>query len=199
MTAAGDGSDDMGLTPSEQASADEAIAQQAIAQTQGWIERVVVGLDLCPFARRVLHGGLIRYRYAEVDGAELLEVVADELEALDAARGHETTLILAPALATFEAFLDAVALADALVDALGYRGVFQIASFHPAYRFADAPADDLGHFTNRAPHPTLHLLREIDVAEAARQHPDVEGIPAANVARLRALGRAAVLARVTGQ
>lgn len=160
---------------------------------------MVVGLDLCPFARRVLHGGLIRYRFAaSADVGDILEALADELEALDAARGHETTLIIAPALSDFAGFLDVVASGDALIDALGFRGVFQLASFHPDYRFADAPADDPGHFTNRSPLPVLHLLREIDVEQATRQHPDVTGIPAANVARLRALGRAAIEARLNG-
>lgn len=160
---------------------------------------MVVDLDLCPFARRVLHGGLIRYCYTDAgERGALLEVIADQLLALDGAHGHETTLVIAPALADFDTFLDQVALADELIDALGYRGVFQIASFHPDYRFAGAPADDPGHYTNRSPLPVLHLLREIDVAEAARQHPDVEGIPAANVARLRALGRAAIMARLAG-
>lgn len=164
---------------------------------RAWIEAMVVGLDLCPFARRVLHGGLIRYRYAPAaDPGDCLEALADELDALDAARGHETTLLLVPAFTDFDAFLDLVGAADALIDALGHRGVFQIASFHPAWRFADAPADDPAHFSNRAPCPTVHLLREIDVAAAARLHPDVHGIPTANVARLRALGHAGIQARL---
>jgi hypothetical protein len=107
--------------------------------------------------------------------------------------GISTTLVAYPhALADFETYLDAVAAAeDALSDA-GADGVLQIATFHPDYRFEGAEEDDVASFTNRAPYPIMHLLRESEMSDAVDHHPDPEGIPARNVARLRALGRAAI-------
>jgi hypothetical protein len=159
-----------------------------------WVERMVVGLDLCPFARRVVRAQLIRYVLWEGTGWAGLAAVAHEelMELAENAEGYETVLILAPALSRFEDFLDGVALIDGLIVDLELEGVVQVAHFHPQYRFAGVPADAVSNHTNRAPVPAFHLLREADVARAVASHPDAAGIPARNVARLEALGEVGI-------
>lgn len=166
---------------------------------RAWIEQMVIGLNLCPFAQRVMRLDAVRFETtAAATLPALLPVLLAEMQALAAPDpAFETSLILAPAWTDFDAYLDALALADGLVVELGLEGVLQVASFHPDYRFADAPADDVAHYTNRAPVPAFHLLREADVTAAVAAHPDAEGIAAANVDRLRALGLDAIRARLT--
>lgn len=170
-------------------------------QMRAWIARMVIGQNLCPFAQRVMRAERVRFvTTAAARLPTLLPVLIDEMQALAAPDPpFETTLILAPGWPDFDAYLDALAMADGLIVELDLEGVLQVASFHPAYRFADAPADDVAHYTNRAPVPAFHLLREADVAIAVAAHPDPEGIAAANVERLRALGRAGVQAILRGE
>ena len=170
------------------------------ALVRAWVEEFVVGLSLCPFAAEPLAAGRVRFAVSAAETPENLAAdLADELSRLDREPPEEieTTLLLAPrALARFEefnAFLDVV---DLLLDKLSLAGSVQVASFHPDYRFAGAPADDPANATNRAPVPILHLLREESVARAASTHPDPQGIPARNAARLRELGWAGI-ARLT--
>ncbi|MGK0359199.1 MAG: hypothetical protein ACI9U2_001500 [Bradymonadia bacterium] len=167
---------------------------------RAWIDSMVIGLGLCPFAQRVVRAEQVRYVTTEAaDLPDLLAILAAEMAAISGdAPGFETTLILAPAFADFDDYLDALALADGLIVELDLEGVVQVASFHPDYRFAGAPADDVAHFTNRAPIPTFHLLREADVERAVADHPDAEGIAAANIAQLRALGLSAITDRLRG-
>lgn len=167
-----------------------------IAPVRRWIEQVVVGHDLCPFARPVLDR--VRYVVSEARDLEaLLTDLAAELEALvnaAPARRPTTVLVVPHMLADFSDYLDAVELVDAVLADSGLEGEVQVASFHPEYRFADAPADDPAHYTNRSPYPLLHLLREDEVSRAVDAHPDVEAIPERNVAHFRALGLEAVRA-----
>lgn len=164
------------------------------AAVRRWIERVVIGENLCPFARPVLP----RVRYAisaATDLEALLGDLAAELQRLldtPSAALPTTVLVVPHMLEDFDDYLDALALAESALTAAGLDGEFQIASFHPAYRFADAPADDPAHATNQSPYPLFHLLREADVSRAVDHHPDPEGIPDRNVARFRALGAEAV-------
>ncbi len=163
-----------------------------IAETRVWIERVVVGLELCPFAAEPLDRGRVRFAVSEAEDAEALAAdLADELARLDRepAEVLETTILVHPtALRAFDdynRFLDAV---DLLLESLSLVGTIQVASFHPDYRFRGADPDDIANATNRSPHPMLHLLREESIARATRTHSDAKGIPARNVERLRALG-----------
>lgn len=175
-------------------SADLSAADIAVvlADTRAWIEKAVIGLELCPFARSVYVADRIRYCVTAAAGEDaLLEDLTRELIELDSAPEAlcETTLLIHPRVLTdfmdYNAFLD---LADVEVDRLGLRGKIQIASFHPHYRFAGTTADDIGNFTNRSPYPMLHLLREASVERAVAAFPDASAIFERNIATLRRLG-----------
>lgn len=170
----------------------------AVAATRRWIETVVVGLGLCPFARRALENGLVRLEVIDtIDVVVALERLADEaarLVAAEAAADATTLLVLPDGFADFDDYLDLLALGEALLEDLGHDGALQIASFHPDYRFEGAPADDAANWSNRSPYPVLQLLREDSVARAVARHPDPDGIPKRNIERLRALGVAGIAA-----
>lgn len=170
------------------------LAARALAETRAWAERAVIGLNLCPFARVVQAKGLIRYAGTDATGADgVQQALVAELQRLAAASPQqlETTLLVLPqALHDFLAFNDFLALADDAVEALGLDGEVQVASFHPDYQFADAAADDITNATNRAPWPTLHLIREASMDRAVASMPDTDAIYLANMATLRQLGQA---------
>ena len=169
-----------------------------IDATRRWVSDVVIGLNLCPFARRPFAADLIRYVVTPAATEEaLLEALAAELTTLVAAPRSvvETTLLIHPnALADFLDYNDFLATADALLSDLGFKGVIQIASFHPRYRFAGTKPDAVENYTNRSPFPMLHLLREVSVSEVNRDPAAIADIPARNVETLQALGRARILA-----
>jgi uncharacterized protein len=163
-----------------------------VRDTRKWLERAVIGLNLCPFAKAVHVKGQVHYA---VSGAtspgELLAELARELDALmgcDAAV-RETTLLIAPdCLGDFLDFNDFLPLAEKLIRKRGLEGVIQLASFHPAYQFAGTEADDISNCTNRSPHPTLHLLREASIERAVEAFPEAAAIYEANIDKLRSLG-----------
>lgn len=167
-------------------------AEQALAATREWLEKAVLGLRLCPFAASPYRRGQVRLRVSEqrtTDG--LLEDLTQELLALAAADPAEceTSLLIHPHVLgdflDYNQFLDD---ADAAVDALGFTGELQIASFHPDYRFAGTAPDDIENYTNRSPYPMLHLLREESIERAVDSFPGVDEIGERNKAALRALG-----------
>lgn len=165
---------------------------RAIAEVRAWVDRAVIGLGLCPFAKAVQVKGLIRYVVTAVtDPQALREVLVQELERLrdtDIAE-IETTLLIHPrvlqAFETYNEFLDE---ADAVVAALGLQGVIQVASFHPDYRFAGTRPDDVTNATNRSPYPLLHLLREESIDRAVAAFPEAETIYEANIETMSRLG-----------
>ncbi len=165
---------------------------RVLAETRAWVERAVIGLNLCPFARAVQVKGQIRYLVSAARDTEaLLADLGDAMQALVAADPAQvdTTLLIHPqVLGDFDDYNDFLDLADAALEALGYDGVLQVASFHPHYRFAGSTADDLGNATNRSPYPTLHLLREASVDRAVAAFPEPEAIYEANLRTLDALG-----------
>lgn len=165
---------------------------QAEADTRRWLERAVIGLNLCPFAKAVHVKAQIHYAvYEPADEAHLIDALlreARDLAALDAAE-RDTTLLIAPnTLADFLDFNDFTARAERQLARAGFDGVFQLASFHPQFQFAGTEADDIGNATNRAPYPTLHLLREDSVDRAVDAFPDAEAIFERNIDTLEALG-----------
>jgi hypothetical protein len=162
------------------------------AATRAWVERAVIGLNLCPFARAPQVRGQVRYVVSRATDEEaLLADLAEELVLLDSTPPThlETTLLIHPQVlgdfARYNEFLDT---ADAAVRALELEGVLQVASFHPHYQFAGSEIDDLANATNRSPYPTLHLLREASIERAVEAFPQAESIFEGNIATLRKLG-----------
>jgi hypothetical protein len=151
---------------------------------------VVVGYNLCPFARRELEAGKVCFAVSEArDEEQLLLALAAELEHLNADPDIETTLLIHPYVLTdFMDFNQFLATCDALLGQLALTGIYQIASFHPDYRFAGTQPQDAENYSNRAPYPMLHVLREDSVARAVDGHPNAEGIPDRNIALLNRLG-----------
>ncbi|HEX4613036.1 MAG TPA: DUF1415 domain-containing protein [Urbifossiella sp.] len=171
-----------------------------IAATRRWVSEVVVGLNLCPFARRVSEAGRVGYVVTGAgDEESLLEALGVELAALAAAprAAVETTLLIHPrAFPAFLDFNDFLPEADRLVRRRGLTGVIQVVGFHPDYRFADTPPDAAENYTNRSPYPMLHLLREESITEVADDPAALAAIPRRNIETLRGLGRAGILARL---
>ena len=167
-------------------------AEEILAATKQWLEKAVIGLNLCPFAKAVYVKDQIRYVVSQTVSPEaLLAELTSELRALAAADPEETdtTLLIHPrVLANFLDYNEFLGVADAAVAELGLEGVLQIASFHPRYQFAGSDADDLANYTNRSPYPMLHLLREASVDRAVTAFPEAAEIYERNIATLRRLG-----------
>jgi hypothetical protein len=165
----------------------------AVGDTRRWLERAVVGLNLCPFAKSVMVRQQVHIAATEADDAQgVLDAFRRELDALVAldARVRDTTLLVVPrGMEDFLTFLDVVARAERIVRKGGLEGVIQVAHFHPRFVFAGADEDDIANCTNRSPHPTLHLLREASMDRAVAAFPDAAAIYEANMERLRKLGR----------
>ena len=163
-----------------------------IAATRHWLERAVIGLNLCPFAKAVCARDQVRFVLSDATTPEaLLEQLGVELLLLRDAPAEQvdTTLLVHPqVLGDFLDYNDFLDQADALVEALELDGVLQVASFHPQYQFAGTDPDDVENFTNRAPYPTLHLLREDSVARAVAVFADPDAIVERNIRTLRQLG-----------
>ncbi len=164
-----------------------------IARTQHWLETAVIGLNLCPFAKAVQVKGQVRIVVTDAKDAETLLVdLIEELQALYDANPDaiETTLLVHPyVLEDFLDYNDFLDVADAAVSELGLDGEIQVASFHPDYQFAGTDFDEVGNYSNRAPYPTLHLLRESSVAKAVAAFPDAGQIYERNIEMLEKLGK----------
>jgi hypothetical protein len=162
------------------------------ADTQRWLERAVIGLNLCPFAKGVVAKGQLHVAVSDARDDDAVEaVLRDEIQALLAldAEVRDTTLLVLPrALPDFLDFNDFLDRADAVLDELDAVGELQIASFHPDYQFAGTDPDDVTNCSNRAPYPMLHLLREDSVERAVEAFPDASEIFARNMATLEKLG-----------
>jgi uncharacterized protein len=167
---------------------DEEVVQSVVA----WLEHAVIGLNLCPFAHEVHATKRIRYVVTRAaNESELLEVLRTELRTLAESDPAvvETTLLIHPdALRDFDDFNQFLDTAEGALTRFGYDGVLQIASFHPDYRFAGVPPDDITNATNRAPYPILHLLRESSIERALDLVPDTSKIIDANLKTMRDLG-----------
>lgn len=165
-----------------------------IAATRAWVDRAVIGLNLCPFAKAVQAKGQVQYRVSAARDEAALQVdLADALLSLAASDPAvtETTLLIHPAvLNDFLDFNDFLDTAEATLEALRLDGELQIASFHPAYQFAGSDADDMANHSNRSPYPTLHLLRESSIDAAVAAFPDAADIYERNIETLRRLGHA---------
>lgn len=165
---------------------------QVIAVTQRWLERAVIGLNLCPFAKAVHVKGQVRYVVSDASSTEALldalEVELGFLRDTEPAQVDTTLLILPNFLSDFTDFTDFLDLAEVVLRTHQLNGIIQIASFHPDYVFADAEPDDLANCTNRSPYPTLHLLRESSLSRATQAYPDAAAIFERNIETLNSLG-----------
>lgn len=169
--------------------------QQAIIEhTQSWLEKIVIGLNLCPFAKAVYSKNLIRYTVSLAqDEAALRKDLIAELQLLNAADPDviDTTLLIHPQVCEcFYAYNNFLRVADGVLAKLGLVGTIQLASFHPQYQFADAELNAIDNFTNRSPYPMLHLLREQSIDKALKSFPNPELIYQRNIATLYQLGHA---------
>lgn len=155
-----------------------------------WVETFVVGLNLCPFAKKELMGDRIRFEATDAKSEiDLLVALKKELELLESDPSIETTLLIHPSVLTefddYNQFLDQT---DELLVSLDLEGVYQIASFHPDYQFGGTKPEDAENYTNRSPYPMLHLLREESLEKAIESHSAIEAIPAHNIELMNSLG-----------
>ena len=166
--------------------------EQVLQDTQAWVEKAVIGLNLCPFAKAVQVQGKVRYVVSAATTVEdLLYQLAAELNHLHDTPPEQTdtTLLIHPQVLTdFLDYNDFLEAADALVADIGLEGELQVASFHPQYQFEGTEPDDITNFTNRSPYPTLHLLREDSIDRAVAAFPKPESIFDTNMETLEKLG-----------
>jgi hypothetical protein len=170
--------------------------QAVIESTRQWVEKVVIDLNLCPFARRELVNERIRFAVTDAQTQEeLLLALQRELIELADDDSCETTLLIHPGvLNDFQDYNDFLDMADGLVQVLDLEGVLQIASFHPQYQFAGTAEDAVENYTNRSPWPMLHLLRESSLKRALAGYPNTADIPEQNIQRVEDLGLATMKA-----
>jgi len=178
-------------------SAKRGLTASPEAQTRHWLEQIVLGLNLCPFAGPVLKANTVYFSCCDsvtVDG--IAAAILIELDRLQGSQEEDiatTLLIFSAALADFNAFWDAAALASELLEEAGLEGVIQIATFHPDYCFEGSAPDDVENYSNRSPYPMLHFIREAHLTRVLQDYPAAaEEIPENNITRLRQLGLAAV-------
>ncbi len=173
-------------------STDIAQHPEIIAATRKWVERAVIGLNLCPFAKAVHVKNQLRYVVSQAQTADaLLDDLERELTFLTETSPDEVdmTLIITPDVLTdFDDFTDFLDLAEVVLRTHGLNGILQVASFHPDYVFADAEPDDIANHTNRSPYPTLHLIREASLEKAVAAFPDAADIYERNIETMNKLG-----------
>lgn len=166
--------------------------EQIIETTKLWLERFVIGLNLCPFAKHPFKNGKIRYIVFEDNDLEkLTELLLKEANELIETTPSvlETTLIILPEiLDEFEEYLDYVEMAEFIFAEVELEGVIQLASFHPDYQFEDTEPTDVENYTNRSPFPMLHLIREDSITRAIEAYPEVGNIPETNIETMNNLG-----------
>ncbi|MBL1319820.1 MAG: DUF1415 domain-containing protein [Methylophaga sp.] len=168
------------------------IEQEVIQPVKKWLEQLVIGLNLCPFAKRELIDNRIRFFVSHADTIEaLLHDLQQELKRLNNDDSIETTLLIHPNVLTdFYDYNDFLDIADGLLIDMELDGIYQIASFHPNYQFADTGSDDAENYTNRSPYPLLHLIREQSLENAIANYLKPELIPVRNIQLMKEMGHA---------
>lgn len=171
------------------------VSNDVAIKINSWLEEVVIGLGLCPFALKPIREARHKIYVSDaVDTAMALMDLEQECQRLDntAVEQLETTLLVLPnILPDFYDFNDFLSVANTLLDEGGWQGVYQLASFHPRYQFADTQPSDLENLTNAAPFPIIHILREDSVALAVEAYDEVDDIPRRNIARVEGLSPSA--------
>ena len=170
-------------------------ASKIVAVVRNWVDRFVVGMNLCPFAKTELTRNRVRFTVSAANSEDLLLAeLQTELELLNNNRCVETTLLIHPSvLRDFDAYNQFLNYAEALIKQMALEGIYQIASFHPDYRFEGSAPTAAENYTNRSPYPMLHLLREESLERAIARYPDVEQIPRRNIELMRRLGETKLL------
>ena len=162
---------------------------QAIQQTRNWLKHSIIAHNFCPFAQHEFIKERIHYEVMPRDLRQSLQILMQELQRLDQSNAIETSLLIYPeGLNHFEDFLDYHAIAEQYLYDLDYEGIYQLATFHPDYCFAESDRNDPANYTNRSPYPTLHILRESSLTQKLQHYPNPETIPERNIAVARALG-----------
>jgi len=165
------------------------MSSEAINETKQWLKDIVIGLNFCPFAKKIFNAETIHFFISEAKTIEeaLVELI-DQCQNLDKNEQIETSLIIYTnqneiALKTndFFEYLNLLDLANDLLATENYEGVYQLASFHPKYQFENTQSDDAENYTNRSPYPMLHLLREKSMTKAIENFPNADDIPARNI------------------
>ena len=161
-----------------------------ISQTKKWLKTIIIAQNICPFARREVEANRVCYNVVKEVELELcLHAVIDECLKLDSNDDIETSLIIFPeSFSVFDDYLNFVDIANNLLINQGYEGIYQLASFHPDYCFADAKIDDPANYTNRSVYPMLHVIREESLEKALKNYPHPELIPDNNIKLTRQLG-----------
>ncbi|RMX03385.1 DUF1415 domain-containing protein [Legionella jordanis] len=164
--------------------------EHIIAETKQWLQSFVIELNLCPFAKREIERHSLRIEMSSANEAQTaMNDFLKELHWLDADASVETTLLIFPRMfSDFYDYLDFVHFCEFLLVERNFEGVYQVASFHPLYRFANEPETEVSNYTNRSPYPMLHLLREHSLEKAIAFYGDTESIPQKNIQTMRKLG-----------
>ena len=165
--------------------------EKTIQPVRQWVETLVVGMNLCPFAKREMVKNRVRFATTTSTTEEqLLIALQAELELLDTDSSVETTLLIhANVLQDFHDYNQFLGYADSLLVEMGLEGIYQIASFHPHYQFDGTKPDAAENYTNRSPYPMLHLIREESLERAIADYPEVDRIPEQNIALMNELGQ----------
>ena len=168
------------------------LQHEIVKSVRYWLVSFVIKLNLCPFAKREFTNERVKFAVSDASTEEqLLADLQQELSHLQEDNEIETTLLIHPhVLQEFDNYNQFLDIVDALLDEEGLLGVYQIASFHPNYRFADTEFDDAENYSNRSPYPILHLLRESSLEREIAKHQDTSLIPERNIQLLRELGAA---------
>ena len=170
--------------------------EQAIARVHAWIERFVVDLNLCPFARPVVSSDALRIVACDSASPEAIAtMLITELDRLSQSSESDiatSVLVFPEGLEAFDDYLGFLDDAQRVLEEMGLDGEIQIASFHPDYHFEGEPVDAVSHFTNRAPYPLIHFLRETMVSTVLENYPNPERIPERNIQTLERLGLASI-------
>lgn len=155
-----------------------------VSATKQWLEEVIIGLNFCPFAKKEFVNNTIRYYNSAEDQIKpALETLIEQCHYLQQNENVETTLIIySEGFRSFERYLDLVDYANDLLIDSGFEGIFQLATMHPEYCFADVDFDDASNFTNRSPYPMLHIIREASMSRVLSVYKDPESIPENNMA-----------------
>ncbi|MBU3003721.1 DUF1415 domain-containing protein [Paraglaciecola arctica] len=171
---------------------------EVVAAVKTWIDKVIIGLNFCPFAKKEIERNTVRYAIFPASLAnDALSLLLDELTLLDKQPDIQTTLLIFPAgFSDFESYLDMLEMANSLLAQGGYSGMYQLASFHPDYCFEGEDYTDPANYTNRSPYPILHILRESSIDAVLKRYPDPHKIPENNIAKARELGTTVLQALV---